>query len=32
MVGNMKGDNIECYLQNNVTFKKGVDCSEWYKD
>ena len=25
-------DNIECYLQKNVTFKKGVDCSEWYKD
>ena len=25
-------DNIECYFKNNVTFKKGVDCSEWYKD
>ena len=25
-------NNIECYLQNNVTFKKGVDYSEWYKD
>ena len=24
--------NIECYFKNNVTFKKGVDCSEWYKD
>lgn len=25
-------DNIECYLKDNVTIKKGVDCSEWYKD
>lgn len=25
-------DNIECYFKNNVTFKEGVDWSEWYKD
>ena len=25
-------NNVECYHKGAVTFKEGVDCSEWYKD